>query len=93
MSEPEAPGVRHDPAREPLGVPAMPMIKPAEQYTGVPFVLVEGLTRTVGWQWLPENKGGPAFVIACLWRGHKVLERPRPRPLGHGLAKPGRCRR
>ena len=77
MSEPGAPQAGHDLAGGPLAVPAMPVIKPAEQYTGVPFVLVDGLARTVGWQWLPETRGGPAFVIVSrgVMGGHKVLER------------------
>ncbi|HEX3491480.1 MAG TPA: YbjQ family protein [Streptosporangiaceae bacterium] len=74
MSDQEVPGRDKE---EPLAVPAMPVIQTAEQYTGVPFVLVDGLARTAGWQWLPEAKGGPVFMIVGrgVMGGYKVLER------------------
>jgi uncharacterized protein YbjQ (UPF0145 family) len=58
-------------------VPAMPVIRPAEKDTGVPFLLMDGLARTMGWQWLPEAKGGPVFVIVSrgVMGGYKILDR------------------
>ena len=77
MSEPRASRAGHDPAADPLAVPGMPVIQPAERYTGGPFVLVDGLARTLGWQWFPEARGGPAFLIVGrgVMGGYKVLER------------------
>jgi uncharacterized protein YbjQ (UPF0145 family) len=78
MSDPDVPLPRTDQdAADPLLVPAMPVIRAAERYTGVPFVLVDGLTRTVGWQWLPDAKGGPVFAVVArgVMGGYKILER------------------
>ena len=46
-----------------LSVPAMPVIRPSEQYTAIPFLLVDGQPRMIGWQWLSAKKGGPSFVL------------------------------
>jgi anti-sigma factor RsiW len=55
----------------------MPVIRSIEQYEAVPFPLVDGLPRMIGWQWKPASKGGPAFVL--IKRGAmgspKVVER------------------
>jgi uncharacterized protein YbjQ (UPF0145 family) len=59
-------------------VPAMPVIREAEKYqSSLPFVLVDGLPRTIGWQWRSSGADGPAFVIVSRGRmgGYKVLER------------------
>lgn len=53
-------GRGYSPATAP--VPDMPEIPPAEQYTAIPFPLVD-LPRTIGWQWLSAKKGGPSFVL------------------------------
>src|SRR5947207_13670108 len=44
------------------GVPAAPAVKPEELWFGVPMVLVDGGRYTIGWQFWPENKGGPSYV-------------------------------
>ena len=56
---------------------AMPVIRAAEKYTGMWFPLVDGLTRTIGWQWQPEAKGGPIFVVISrrVMGGYKIVER------------------
>ena len=58
-------------------VPAMPVIRPSEQYSGPPYPLLEGLSPTIGWQWAPAAKGGPAFVIISrtMLGSFKVLQR------------------
>jgi hypothetical protein len=44
-------------------VPAMPVIRDTEKYaSGIPFPLLDGIPRTIGWQWHRDAKGGPAFV-------------------------------
>lgn len=44
--------------------PAMPTIRESEKLPGgMPYPLVDGLTRTLGWQWHPDSGGGPAFVL------------------------------
>jgi uncharacterized protein YbjQ (UPF0145 family) len=80
MSDPgdPQPPAGQDAARaDQAAVPAMPVIRPSEKYTGVPFVLVDGLPRMMGWQWLPEAKGGPVFVIVSrgVMGGYKILDR------------------
>ncbi len=60
---PERPGGRHAAAQEQAGIPAMPVISPSEQIPGVPYRLLNGLKPTIGWQFRPPAKGGPAFVI------------------------------
>lgn len=61
-----------------ISVPAMPVIRENEKYqSGVPFPLVDGQPRTIGWQWLPVTRDGPAFVIIGRGRmgGYRVLDR------------------
>ena len=41
----------------------MPVLRPSEQVTGVRHTLIDGLSLTIGWQFQPQAKGGPAFVI------------------------------
>jgi hypothetical protein len=57
-------------------VPAMPVIRSYEQYQ-MPFPLLDGPPRIVGWQWRTTAKGGPCF--ASLRRtalgDYKILER------------------
>lgn len=45
-------------------VPAAPVVKPDEIWSGTPNVLVDGSRYALGWQGWPEKKGGPGFVIA-----------------------------
>jgi hypothetical protein len=54
----------------------MPVIRPAEQYTDVPYPLVDGITLTIGWKFRRPSKGGPAFVILRRsgWGTLKVME-------------------
>ena len=58
-------------------VPAAPVVKPDEIWSGTPNVLVDGSRYALGWQGWPEKKGSPGFVIAR--RGSmgtlKVMER------------------
>jgi uncharacterized protein YbjQ (UPF0145 family) len=54
----------------------MPVIRESEKLpSGMPFPLVDGLPRTIGWQW--QSSAGPAFVIIGrgLMGGYKILER------------------
>ncbi len=55
----------------------MPVIRPGEKYTAIPYPLLDGVSPTIGWQWQSKAKGGPAFVI--IRRGAlgslKVVER------------------
>jgi hypothetical protein len=60
---PERPGGRDAAAQELAGIPAMPVIRPSEQDPGVPYALLYQSGPTVGWQFRPQGKGGPAFVI------------------------------
>jgi hypothetical protein len=60
---PERPGGRHAAVREQAGTPAMPVISPNEQVPGDAYPLLDGLSPTIGWQFKPEAKGGPSFVI------------------------------
>lgn len=60
---PERPSARRAAAREAAEIPVMPVILPSEQVAAVPYPLLEGLSPTVGWQFRPSAKGGPAFVI------------------------------
>jgi len=57
-------------------VPAMPAIQPSEQ-SADPYPVLEGLSHTIGWQFRPERRGGPVFVLMA--RGalgaQKTLER------------------
>ena len=41
----------------------MPIILPSEQHTAFPYPLLDGISPTIGWQFRPSVKGGPAFVI------------------------------
>lgn len=43
--------------------PAMPAFRPHNEYGEMPVPLADGLSPTIGWQWLPEKKGGPVFAI------------------------------
>jgi hypothetical protein len=44
-------------------MPVMPVIRPTEQYTGIPFPLIDGISPMIGWQFRPPGKGAPAFMI------------------------------
>jgi uncharacterized protein YbjQ (UPF0145 family) len=61
----------------PPGVPEMPAIRYKEQYTGMPFVLADGLPRTIGWQWPGNPSGAPVFVVATrgMLGAYKAKER------------------
>jgi hypothetical protein len=41
----------------------MPEVLPDDEFKDVPYVLLDGVSPTIGWQFRPEKKGGPAFVI------------------------------
>jgi hypothetical protein len=41
----------------------MPVIGPSERVEAVLYLLADGLSPTIGWQFRPRAKGGPAFVI------------------------------
>ena len=41
----------------------MPMISPSEQVLGGAYPLLDGISPTIGWQFQPQAKGGPTFVI------------------------------
>jgi hypothetical protein len=67
---PERPNGRHAAVRERAEIsamqaeaPAMPAIRPVEQVTSVPYPLLDGVSPTIGWQFRPQAKGGPAFMI------------------------------
>lgn len=60
---PERPGGRSTAAQEHAGIPAMPVILPSEQVPGAPYPLLDGISPTLGWEFRPPAKGGPAFVI------------------------------
>jgi hypothetical protein len=66
MGNPQIPGCSggHDaaPLKE-TDVPGMPNIGPSEQVAAVPYPLVDGISPTIGWQFRPRGKGGPAFMI------------------------------
>jgi hypothetical protein len=57
-------------------IPAMPAIGELDE-SEVPRPLVDGLRRTLGWQWQPGQKGGPGFVMIgrSALGGYKILER------------------
>jgi hypothetical protein len=44
-------------------VPAMPNIRPSEQTSDAPYPLLDGPSPTIGWQFRPQKKGGPAYMI------------------------------
>ena len=58
---PEHPGGRSAAAQ--AGIPAMPIISQSEQVSGHPYLLLDGLSPTLGWEFRSSAKGGPAFVI------------------------------
>jgi hypothetical protein len=41
----------------------MPVISPSEQVLGGAYPLLDGVSPTIGWQFQPQAKGGPSFVI------------------------------
>jgi len=41
----------------------MPVILPSEQDADVPHLLLDKLSPTIGWQYRPQARGGPAFLI------------------------------
>jgi hypothetical protein len=75
-ASPETSGAEQAPGLAGSSVPAIPVIRPSEQSAN-PYPVMEGLSRTIGWQFRPERRGGPVFVL--LGRGAvglpKVLER------------------
>ena len=60
---PERSDGRHAAIQEGTGIPAMPVIAPSEEFADTPHPLVDGLSPTIGWQFRPQRKGGPAFTI------------------------------
>ena len=71
------PGPQEEPA-QPTPVPTMPVIHETEkQYLGFPDPLLDGIPRTIGWQWQSEAKGGPVFaiIVRSAMGGLKVQER------------------
>jgi hypothetical protein len=60
---PERPGRHSAAAQEHAGIPVMPVILPREQAPGAPYPLLDGISPTLGWEFRPPAKGGPAFVI------------------------------
>jgi uncharacterized protein YbjQ (UPF0145 family) len=58
-------------------IPAMPRIRPRETGSDYPYPVLDGLPRTIGWQWLSAAKGGPVFVVIARGGlgGLKVLQR------------------
>ena len=59
-------------------VPAEPTIRSYEQYTGTPYALDRDMSPSLGWQWLPERKGGPVFALIIrtpLLGSYKIAER------------------
>jgi Short C-terminal domain len=73
MSEP-GPG---DLDQDASAVPPSPVIRPGERWSGIPFLLARGTKHSLGWQYWPEDDGGPSYVIARLpvFGGEKILER------------------
>lgn len=63
LAAPERPDGRHAAVHASEGVPPMPVVRPAERYVGFPYPLLDGVSPTIGWQWRPEDKGGPVFLI------------------------------
>ncbi len=59
---PERPGGRHTAAQQ-AGIPTMPVIAPSEQVPGGAYPLLDGVSPTIGWQFQPQAKGGPSFVV------------------------------
>jgi hypothetical protein len=60
LADPE----RGSPGREPdERVPGMPAVRVHSEYGDMPVPLADGFSPTIGWQWLPEKKGGPAFAV------------------------------
>lgn len=60
VAQPEDDGAVMDEADP---VPRMPAFRVHNEYGQMPVPLVRGLSPTIGWRWLPEQKGGPAFVV------------------------------
>jgi hypothetical protein len=50
---------KHMPAHP---APAMPIIRPGERRSESPFALVDGGRYMIGWQYFPNDQGGPSFV-------------------------------
>lgn len=63
LAVPERPDGRHAAMRDRAEAPAMPVIRPSEQVVAVPYPLFDGISPTIGWQFRPRGKGGPAFMI------------------------------
>lgn len=59
----------------PPSVPAMPSVPPDQLYRGTPYLLLEGLRHSLGWQ--DVRKSGPYFVVTGRSPGGaiKVLQR------------------
>jgi Short C-terminal domain len=74
---PEVTSGGHDfEARGAMSAPQMPMIRSYEQYRGIPFPLVDGASRTVGWQWRKDTKGGWCFATLrrTMLGDYKILQ-------------------
>lgn len=58
-------------------IPQAPHPAPEEMRYGTLNVVLDGERHAIGWQWLPAEKGGPAYVTAqrAILGGRKVLER------------------
>ena len=63
LAVPERPNGRHVAVQEGAGVPTMPVVRPSEHYTAIPYPLLDGVSPTIGWEFRPQAKGGSAFVI------------------------------
>jgi hypothetical protein len=48
---------------ETIEIPAMPNIGPSEQFAESPYSPLDAISPTIGWQFRPQKKGGPAFMI------------------------------
>jgi uncharacterized protein YbjQ (UPF0145 family) len=74
---PGYPGGRHAMTTAQVFTPPMPTIREGEKLSGgVPYPLIDGLPRTLGWQWRPGGGGGPVFVIIGrgVMGGYKILD-------------------
>jgi hypothetical protein len=63
-TEPAVPPAAKEAPAQPIPVPTMPVIRATEEHhPGFPHPLLDGIPRTIGWQWQSEAKGGPVFAI------------------------------
>lgn len=79
MEEPNAtedPDGRSQTARQAEDPPAMPYVHSGLPFPAMPRPLVDGVSPMIGWQFRPQAKGGPAFMIfqRSALGGLKVVE-------------------